>query len=146
MKFIVDGIYKKILFLVIQDGSWSNKYISNTKPSLDGWMLSESFVPENLKSDATAVDVLNMSVKIVLMSLCGWLSLTSFYSYFRWRWRKWSQRYCSFCFFKLHLEMVLLHIMIFLSLKISLYRNYANFKFVNDMKFSLQKYLKGNWS
>ena len=38
--------------------------------------------------------------------------------------------------------MVLLHIMIFLSLKISLYRNYANFKFVNDMKFSLQIYLK----
>ena len=42
----------------------------------------------------------------------------------------------------LHVEMVLLHIMIFLSLKISLYRHYANFKFVNYMKFSLQIYLK----
>ena len=38
--------------------------------------------------------------------------------------------------------MVLLHIMVFLSLEVSLYRNYANFKFVNDMKFSLQIYLK----
>jgi len=34
-------------------------------------MLSESPLPENLKSDATAVDVLNMSVMIVLM-LFGW--------------------------------------------------------------------------
>ena len=48
-------------------------------------MLSESFLPENLKTDAIAVHVLNMSVKIVLMSLCGGVSLTSFYSYLRWR-------------------------------------------------------------
>ena len=41
-------------------------------------MLSESFFLENLKSDATILYVLNMSVKIVLMSLCGGVRLTSF--------------------------------------------------------------------
>ena len=57
--------------------------------------------------------------------------------------KKVESKVSSLCFFKVHVEVILLHkINFFLSVKILRHKKYAYFKFLYDIKLSPQIYLK----